>query len=112
MITMSHHVALPIHFFCPFSTHVSPSRRQVVVRPRATPEPTSGSVSPKAPTRSQRRSAGSHSACCSSDPHSAMEPMHSPACTPKNVASDGSTRANSMESMPSMTVARAARSGV
>ena len=30
-------VALPIHFFCPFSTQTSPSRRAVVVRPPATP---------------------------------------------------------------------------
>jgi hypothetical protein len=75
-------VALPIHFFCPSSTHVSPSRRHTVVSPRATPLPTSGSVSPKPPITSQRRSRGSHSAFCSSLPCMAIDPMHSPACTP------------------------------
>src|SRR6201986_4319765 len=33
MIDTSHQGALPIHFFWPLSTHVSPSRLAVVVRP-------------------------------------------------------------------------------
>ena len=51
--------ALPIHFFSPSSTHASPSRRAVVARPPAIPDPTSGSVSPKAPISSIRAIAGS-----------------------------------------------------
>ena len=62
-------VALPIHFFCPFSTQTSPSRRAVVVRPPATPEPTSGSVSANAPICSIRAIGGSQRCFCSSDPH-------------------------------------------
>src|SRR5947209_10806235 len=49
MTVTSAKVALPIHFFWPLSTQLSPSRRGVVVRPPAAPEPTSGSVSPNAP---------------------------------------------------------------
>ena len=59
MTTRSAKVALPIHFFSPSSTHSSPSRRAVVARPPAIPEPTSGSVSPKAPISSIRAIAGS-----------------------------------------------------
>ncbi|TMK38580.1 MAG: hypothetical protein E6G66_18395 [Actinobacteria bacterium] len=66
--TTSAKVALPIHFLTPWSTQVSPFWRAVVVRPPAAPEPTSGSVSPKAPIFSIRAIAGSHCAFCSSDP--------------------------------------------
>jgi hypothetical protein len=62
-------VALPIHFFSPFSTHSSPSRRAVVFRPRETAEPTSGSVRPNAPIFSNRCIGGSHRCFCSSEPH-------------------------------------------
>jgi hypothetical protein len=61
-------LALPIHFLCPASAQVSPSRRAVVARPREAPEPTSGSVSPNAPSSSMRAMAGSHRCFCSSDP--------------------------------------------
>src|SRR5256885_95130 len=58
MIETSHHGALPIHFFWPFSTQVSPSRFAVVVRPPPVPEPTSGSVRPKHPIFSRRAIGG------------------------------------------------------
>ena len=68
MTVRSAKVALPIHRLAPLSTQVSPSRRAVLCRPRATPEPTSGSVSPNAPIASKRAIRGSHSSFCSSDP--------------------------------------------
>ena len=52
--TTSAKVPLPIQRLAPFSTQVSPSRRATVLRPRATPDPTSGSVRPKAPIFSSR----------------------------------------------------------
>ena len=61
-------LALPIHFLRPSSTQPFPSRRAVVARPRAAPEPTSGSVSPKAPSCSMRAMAGSQRRFCSSEP--------------------------------------------
>ena len=68
-ITMrSANVALPIQVFCPRSTQLSPSRRAVVVSPRAAPEPVSGSVSPNAPISSIRAIGGSQRCFCSSDP--------------------------------------------
>ena len=68
MIETSHHGALPIQRFWPFSTQVSPSRFAVVVRPPAVPEPTSGSVRPKQPIFSKRAIGGSHFCFCSSEP--------------------------------------------
>ena len=68
MMIRSAKLALPIHFFCPSSTQVSPSRRAVVRRPRATSEPASGSVSPNAPISSIRAIAGSQRSFCSSEP--------------------------------------------
>src|SRR5882724_2222314 len=68
MIEMSHHGELPIHFFWPFRTQVSPSRLAVVVRPPEAPEPTRGSVKPKHPIFSQRAIGGSHFCFCSSEP--------------------------------------------
>ena len=60
MIETSHQGELPIHFFWPFKTQVSPSRFAVVVRPPDAPEPTSGSVRPKQPIFSKRAIGGSH----------------------------------------------------
>jgi hypothetical protein len=68
MMTRSAKLPLPIHFFWPLSTHESPSRRAVVRRPRATSEPESGSVRPKAPISSIRAIAGSQRSFCSSEP--------------------------------------------
>jgi hypothetical protein len=101
MITRSAKLPLPIHFFCPSSTQLSPSRRAVVRRPRATSEPASGSVSPKAPSSSMRAIAGSQRCFCSSDPQRYTVPIASPPCTPMNVAIDGSPRESSMAIMPS-----------
>ena len=98
-------MALPIHFFCPSSTHSPPPRprprRAVVVSPPATPDPTSGSVRPNAPIFSIRAISGSQRCFCSSEPHRKMDPMARPPCTPKNVLIDGSTRASSIAIMPS-----------
>ena len=69
MTVTSLKVALPIHFFWPLSTQVSPSRRAVVVKPPAVPEPASGSVRPNAPIFSSRAIAGNHCCFCSSEPH-------------------------------------------
>ena len=68
MIETSHQGELPIHFFWPFKTQVSPSFLAVVKRPPDAPEPTSGSVRPKQPIFSKRAMGGSHFAFCSSDP--------------------------------------------
>src|SRR4051795_8640707 len=68
MIETSHQGELPIHFFWPLRTHVSPSRFAVVVRPPLAPEPTRGSVRPKQPIFSKRAMGGSHFSFCSSDP--------------------------------------------
>src|SRR6201984_895751 len=60
MIEMSHHGALPIHFFWPLRIQVSPSRLAVVVIPPEVPEPTRGSVKPKQPIFSHRAIGGGH----------------------------------------------------
>ncbi len=101
--TRSAKVALPIHFFWPFRTHSSPSRRAVVVTPPAMAEPTSGSVRPKAPIWSQLRMAGSHSSFCSSLPQTRSDCIARPEWTPKNVAVDTSIRAISIVKSPSIT---------
>src|SRR5258708_14383467 len=87
------HGALPIHFFCPLSTQVSPSRFAVVVRPPPVPEPTRGSVRPKAPIFSSRAIGGSHFSRCSSEPPSYNEPIAKPLRTPKNVREEARARA-------------------
>src|SRR5260221_4552506 len=60
MMDMSHHGALPIHFFWPLMIQVSPSRFAVVNIPPEVPDPTSGSVRPKQPIFSQRAIGGGH----------------------------------------------------
>jgi hypothetical protein len=72
---------LPIHFFRPFSTNESPSRRAEVSSPTAS-EPCAGSVSPKAPIFSSRAIAGSHRSRCSSEPSMAIDCMARKLCTP------------------------------
>jgi hypothetical protein len=67
-ITRSAKLPLPIHFFCPSSTQLSPSRRAVVRSPRAASDPESGSVSPNAPISCIRAIAGSQRSFCSSEP--------------------------------------------
>jgi hypothetical protein len=95
MTTTSANVALPIQRLAPLSTQVSPSRWAVVSIPRATPEPTSGSVRPKAPIASKRAMRGSHSSFCSSDPQWWIEPIARWLCTPRPVATEQSTAASS-----------------
>ena len=101
--TMSAKVELPIHFFWPFRTQVSPWRRAVVVTPPEMALPTWGSVRPKAPMVSHDRILGSHSAFCSSEPQTKTDCIASPEWTPKNVAVDTSTRAISIVISPSIT---------
>ena len=74
-------------------------------------EPCSGSVRPKAPISSIRAIAGSHRSRCSSEPHSWIEPIASPPCTPMKVAIEGSTRASSIATMPSTSAPRAGQPG-
>ena len=104
IIVTSPQVAFPIHFFCPFSTHESPSRRAVVRRPREVPEPTSGSVKPKEPIFSSRAIGGSHFCFCSSEPPRKIDPIANPLWTPKNVANEESTRAISIAAKPASSV--------
>src|SRR5260370_13306366 len=82
MTEMSHHGELPIHFFWPLRTQVSPSRFAVVRRPLADPEPTNGSVRPKQPIFSMRAIGRNHFCLYSSDPPREMEPIVRPLCTP------------------------------
>src|SRR6202021_2336730 len=93
MIEMSHHGALPIHFFWPFRIQVSPSRLAVVNSPPPAPEPPSGSVSPKQPIFSMRAIGGSHFCFCSSDPPRYIDPIDRPLWTPKKVEKRGATLA-------------------
>src|SRR2546427_3835488 len=95
MIETSHHGALPIHFFWPLSTQVSPSRFAVVVRPPPVPEPTSGSVRPKHPIFSRRAIGGGHLFLFSSPPPREKGPLARASCTPENDAEHGATRAPS-----------------
>ena len=91
-------VALPIHRLAPLRTQCRRPRCAVVCMPPATSEPPCGSVSPKAPIFSKRLIAGSHRRRCSSDPQADDGAHASPACTPKNVATDASAWANSIAS--------------
>src|SRR5260370_33653787 len=104
MIVTSPIVALPIHFFWPFSTHILPSRRAVVVNPPDVPDPTKGSVSPKEPIFSSLDIGGSHFFFCSSEPHKKIEPITRPLWTPKHVAQDQSTHAISIATKPARSV--------
>src|SRR5260370_29957356 len=79
----SHHVELPIHFFWPLSTQISPSLFAVVVRPPPVPEPTSGSVRPKAPIFSSRAIGGSPLFPCSSQTPPYNETIARPLWIPK-----------------------------
>ena len=89
---------LPIHFLRPLSTHESPSRR-AVVSSETESEPWSGSVSANAPIFSAGH-AGSQRSFCSSDPHSAIERIANPACTPTKVPMLPSPRLSSMVTSP------------
>src|SRR3984957_2426870 len=68
MTLISEKVELPIHFFCPLSTHSSRSLRQLVSMPPDAAEPTSGSVRPNDPIFSQRIIGGSQRCFCVSSP--------------------------------------------
>src|SRR2546427_2699435 len=100
MIEMSHQGELPIHFFWPLRTHVSPSRLAVVVRPPEDPEPTRGSVKPKQPIFSQRAIGGRHFFFCFSQPPREMDPPAKPSRTPQKVAKEKSTRPPSIAIKP------------
>src|SRR5260370_18302288 len=104
MIVTSPILSLPIHFFWPFSTHILPSRRAVVVNPPDVPDPTKGSVSPKEPIFSSLDIGGSHFFFCSSEPHKKIEPIARPLWTPKNVPQDQSTHAISIATKPARSV--------
>src|SRR5271154_1473739 len=104
MIETSHQGELPIHLFWPLRIQVSPSRFAVVVRPPDAPEPTNGSVRPKQPIFSKRAIGGNHFCFCSSDPHRKMDPIANPLWTPKKVANEQSTRANSIATNPARRV--------
>ena len=71
-------VPLPIHFFSPLMTQVSPSRRAEVSRATES-EPCDGSVSAKAPMVVSWAIDGSHRCRCSSEPSMAIDCMASPA---------------------------------
>src|SRR5690606_34834632 len=101
-MVISENVELPIHFFCPFSTQPSAVFLQVVVKPPAVADPTSGSVKPNAPIIFNCCICGSHSCFCSSEPHIYIDPMAKPLCTPKKVAIEGSMRPNSAAIIPSI----------
>src|SRR4051794_1750822 len=88
MMETSHQVALPIHRFSPLRIQVSPSRFAVVVSPPEAPEPTSGSVSPKQPTFSNRAIGGGHLSFCSSHPPWEIEPLPRPAWPSQHAAED------------------------
>src|SRR5260370_18395000 len=88
----SHQVELPIHFFWPLSTQMSPSRLAVVVRPPPVPEPTSVSVNPNAPIFSSRAIVGIHFFRLSSHPPTEIAPYSSPLLTPYHGAQAVSTR--------------------
>jgi len=75
------------------------------------PEPWSGSVRPNPPSSSIRAIGGSQRCFCSSEPHSWIDPIASPPCTPKNVWIDGSTRASSRAVMPSASALRPGHPG-
>ena len=90
--TRSAKVPLPIQRFFPLSTQWSPSRRAVVARPPAMSEPWSGSVSANAPIAVRSAMRGSQRSRCSGEPQWKMLANARPACTPKKVPKDGSTR--------------------
>src|SRR5260370_14963879 len=87
MMETSHQGALPIHRFSPLRIQVSPSRFAVVVSPPEAPEPTSGSVSPKQPTFSNRAIGGGHLLLCSSHPSPVNLALPHPRVTPQNAPS-------------------------
>ena len=74
-------------------------------------EPVSGSVSPNAPISSIRAIAGSQRSRCSSEPHSMIEPIASPPCTPMKVPIEESMRDISMATRPLTSAPRAGQPG-
>ena len=57
-------------------------------------------MSPNAPIASSRAIAGSQRSFCSSEPHSAIEPIANPEWTPKKVLKEPSARASSRATIP------------
>ena len=78
----------------PSITH-SPSSARAVVRVAPASEPASGSVRPKAASRSPEASRGSHSPRCASSPKSRIGIVPSEVCAATVIANDESTRASS-----------------
>ena len=97
--TTSAMVPLPIHFFCPLSTHVSPSRCARVCSATES-EPCNGSVSANAPIAASLAIGGSQRCFCASEPSSAIDRIASPACTPRKVPRLPSPRLISMCTRP------------
>jgi hypothetical protein len=75
----------------------------VVSNPLAVSEPWPGSVNPNAPRISPLAISGIQCARCSSEPPTSTDVIANPACTPMNVAVDGSTREISIATQPRYT---------
>ena len=86
--------ALVMNCFAPSITH-SPSSSRARVRVAPASEPASGSVSPKAASRSPRHSAGNHSDFCSSVPQRWIGIVPSEVCAASVMHTEESTRASS-----------------
>ena len=97
--TTSATVPLPIHFFFPSISQVSPSQRAVVSRATES-EPWSGSVNANAPSMSTRAMPGSQRCFCCCEPSIAMDRIARPACTPRKVPRLPSPRFSSMVTSP------------
>jgi hypothetical protein len=85
---------LVMNCLAPLMTHSSPSS-SARVRTLPASEPASGSVSPKAPSRSPEHSFGIHSALCSSEPNAYTGQVPSDVCAAMVIATLESTRASS-----------------
>jgi hypothetical protein len=85
---------LVMNCFAPSITH-SPSARRARVRVAPASDPASGSVSPKAASRSPRQRTGSHSDFCSSVPQRWIGIVPRDVCAAIVMQTEESTRASS-----------------
>ena len=83
-----------MNILAPSITH-SPFSARAVVRVAPASEPASGSVRPKAASRSPEASCGSQWARCASSPKSMIGIVPSEVCAATVIAKDESTRASS-----------------
>ncbi|CKR66637.1 Uncharacterised protein [Mycobacterium tuberculosis] len=90
---------LVIHILPPVITQSGPSRRARVFI-AAGSEPTSGSVSPKQPSRSPVAMPGSHCRFCSSEPKLAMANIASEPCTDTSDRMPESAASSSRQARP------------